>query len=72
MRDRKNPALNPDLWGRLLELCAFHQVEMIWVQGHAGNPENERCDRLSSKAARAAALPVDEGYEGNQTQDRLV
>jgi ribonuclease HI len=63
MRDRKNPALNPDLWGRLLDLCLFHRVEFVWVQGHAGNPENERCDRLSTRAARQLNLPPDEGYE---------
>ena len=64
MRTRKLPALNPDLWDRLLILCAFHQVEFVWVRGHAGNRENERCDWLSNRAARSASLQVDEGYEG--------
>lgn len=41
------PALNPDLWERLLELLAFHKVTFNWVKGHAGHPENERCDRLA-------------------------
>ena len=44
----KTPALNPDLWERLLELCGQHEVEIIWVRGHAGHPENERCDRLAT------------------------
>lgn len=41
------PALNPDLWGRLLELLEIHQVEFCWIKGHAGHPENERCDTLA-------------------------
>jgi ribonuclease HI len=63
MRDRKNPALNVDLWQRLLDLCAFHQVKLVWVKGHAGNAENEICDRLSVRAAKQANLPADEEYE---------
>ena len=41
------PVLNVDLWQRLIPLLARHQVEFIWVKGHAGHPENERCDRLA-------------------------
>lgn len=41
------PALNPDLWERLLELTERHDVEFRWVKGHAGHPENERCDELA-------------------------
>ena len=43
----KKPALNSDLWQELLELINKHTVEMIWIKGHAGHPENERCDRLA-------------------------
>ena len=43
----KKPALNPDLWERLLELFEKHQVTLVWVKGHAGHPYNERCDRLA-------------------------
>ena len=43
----KKPALNPDLWEKLLSLLKVHQVEICWVKGHAGHPENERCDRLA-------------------------
>ena len=43
----KKPALNPDLWGRLLELLEVHQVTLHWVKGHAGHPEIERCDALA-------------------------
>ena len=52
----KKPALNPDLWEELLRLCEMHQVEILWVRGHAGHPENERCDRLAVAAAEAAKL----------------
>ncbi len=51
MRNKKDPALNPDLWQRLLDQLARHQVELIWVKGHAGHPENERCDALAVAAA---------------------
>ena len=44
--DRK-PALNSDLWVRLLDLCAIHEVRPVWVKGHAENEYNERCDRLA-------------------------
>ncbi len=43
----KKPALNPDLWEKLLNLIATHEVTIDWVKGHAGHPENERCDRLA-------------------------
>ncbi len=43
----KKPALNPDLWERLLELCRTHQVSTHWVKGHAENEFNNRCDELA-------------------------
>ena len=43
----KKPALNPDLWGQLLELLEKHQVTFKWVKGHNEHPENVRCDRLA-------------------------
>lgn len=43
----KKPALNPDLWGKLLDLLEVHEVKFNWVKGHAGHPENERCDELA-------------------------
>ena len=52
-----------DLWQRLDALCQTHEVEFRWVRGHAGNPENERCDQLSMAALRQQNLPVDDGYE---------
>ena len=47
MRNKKEPALNPDLWEKLLKLYDLHTVKIVWVRGHAGHPENERCDRLA-------------------------
>ncbi len=43
----KKPALNPDLWEILLQLCEIHQVHCHWVKGHAENPMNNRCDELA-------------------------
>jgi len=43
----KKPALNPDLWEELLKLLTVHEVTIEWVKGHAGHPENERCDKLA-------------------------
>ena len=47
----KSPALNSDLWERLLNLTHFHQVTTVWVKGHAGHPYNERCDQLATDFA---------------------
>ncbi len=63
MRNREQAAVNADLWERLLNLCERHEVGFEWVKGHAGDTENERCDRLSVKAAEARDLPVDAGYD---------
>lgn len=49
--DRK-PVANRDLWQRLDELCRRHQVEWVWLRGHAGDPLNERADRLAREAIR--------------------
>jgi len=63
MRNKKDEALNPDLWAKLLPLCDRHDVEFTWVRGHAGNPDNERCDILAKEAAEQPNLPPDEVYE---------
>lgn len=55
MRNKKDPALNPELWDKLLKLCEIHKVNVNWVKGHAGHPENERCDRLAVAAAQQFA-----------------
>lgn len=62
MRNKREAAVNPDLWQRLLELCDRHNVAFRWVRGHSGDPDNERCDALASAAARRVSLPPDPGY----------
>lgn len=47
---KKEDVLNRDLWERLQGLTKRHQVEWVWVRGHQGHPENERCDALARKA----------------------
>lgn len=58
-------ALNIDLWERLLRLCDLHDVQFVWVKGHAGNHGNERCDQLATSAAAGRSLPPDTGYESD-------
>jgi ribonuclease HI len=58
-RNKKDPALNPDLWARLLDLCDNHTVRFKWVNGHSGHSENEQCDRLAVAAAAQPGLPED-------------
>ncbi len=62
MRTKTEPARNPDLWIDLLQLSDRHAVTWRWVKGHAGHPENERCDRLAVAAAQQPDLPPDPGY----------
>ncbi len=64
-RNSKEMAKNPDLWQRLLDLCEHHQVEFIWVKGHAGHAENEYCDRLAVTASQQEELSIDEVYENS-------
>ena len=58
----RNPVKNIDLWKRMLRAREPHQVDFIWVKGHAGHPENERCDRLAVAAAEGDRLLEDTGY----------
>ncbi len=51
VKSDKTPALNPDLWERLLGLLEIHKVTFNWVKGHAGHPYNERCDTLACAEA---------------------
>lgn len=62
-RGKSGPVKNIDLWKRLLEAKSRHQVSFIWVKGHAGHPQNERCDQLATSAADGEDLLVDEGLE---------
>ncbi len=60
----KSPVKNQDLWQRLDAQLARHKVAFFWVKGHAGHPENERCDILARSAAESRGLPPDPGMEG--------
>ena len=55
-RADRSPALNPDLWEKLLQLLDIHRVEFVWVKGHHGHPYNERCDRLATDFADSFAI----------------
>jgi ribonuclease HI len=62
-RTNQERAANADLWERLYGLCQVHRVDFRWIQAHAGDQENERCDALSRAGRRPPNLPADEGYE---------
>ncbi len=63
-RGKSGPVKNIDLWQRLLKAKQPHNVTFIWVRGHAGHPQNERCDQLATSAADGTGLLTDEGAEG--------
>ena len=54
----KSPALNPDLWAPLLEESEKHKIHYHWLKGHAGHPENERCDRLAVEQSKKYHPPA--------------
>jgi ribonuclease HI len=58
-----NPAVNSDLWAKLLDLIEGLTISFNWVKGHAGHPLNERCDQLAVQSARGDDLVVDTGYK---------
>ncbi len=68
LRTKTEKAENIDLWERLLALCSARSVDFRWVKGHAGDPDNERCDRLAARAAQGKDLPPDEVFERGQTR----
>ena len=68
-RNAREPALNPDLWQRLLDMNDRHEIEWVWVRGHVGNPMNELCDRLAVDQAKNHAVFVDEVYEAQSTPE---
>ena len=55
---------NVDLWLQLIPLLNMHSVVFHWIKGHAGHPENEKCDQMAVAAALGANLSEDSGYEG--------
>ena len=59
---------NADLWERFLQIYRKHQVRFFWIKGHAGHPENERCDKLAVEAALSQELKADLGYEAAPEQ----
>ena len=60
---------NRDLWSRIYELIAKHNIRFVWVRGHADNVYNNRCDELATQAADGNNLLIDEGYESDSTLD---
>ncbi len=60
---KKEPVKNIDLWKELIPLIEKHEVEFIWVKGHADNVENERCDELAREAIKNNTLIVDKGFD---------
>jgi len=69
-RNKKEKAVNTDLWSQLLDLCEAHKVEFEWLKSHAGDPDNERCDRLSVQASQRKELPLDELYEASRPMEK--
>lgn len=59
----KKPALNVDLWERMLAQLERHKIEMVWVKGHAGHSENERCDKMAVDAYNSPNKQIDKGFE---------
>ena len=58
-KDKKNK----DLWLRFIELSRVHQIRFVWIKGHAGHPENEKCDRLAVAAYQQKELLIDAVFE---------
>lgn len=68
---------NTDLWIRFLRIYRCHRVTFSWIKGHAGHPENERCDALAVAAGAGAVskgmtLPEDTGYTSQKNEDTLL
>ncbi len=60
---------NPDLWKRFINIYSNHKVKFVWVKGHAGNIENDRCDELAVNGSKNASLKVDEYYESSISEN---
>jgi ribonuclease HI len=60
---------NPDLWKEFLQQYRKHQVKFVWVKGHNGHPQNERCDALAVEAYKQSNLPADSWYEANREKE---
>ena len=62
---------NPDLWKRFLKIYSLHKVSFQWIKGHAGHPQNEKCDQLAVMASDEPDLLVDHGYENSSEDNQL-
>lgn len=62
---------NADLWEIFIGLYKHFKVKFIWVKGHAGHPENERCDEMAVNSAQGSNLMIDEGYENDSNSSQL-
>ena len=67
-KDKKNK----DLWLRFLELSKIHQIKFLWVRGHNGHSENERCDVLAVAAGKQKELLIDSVFEAEATRGGLL
>lgn len=63
---------NRDLWMRYIEVSRIHQVRFVWVKGHAGHPENERCDQLAVAAGKQKNLLIDAVFETESMRGDLL
>jgi ribonuclease HI len=67
-KDKKNK----DLWLRYLEVSKLHNIKFVWVRGHAGHPENERCDVLAVAAGKQKDLLIDSVFEMESAKVNLL
>lgn len=63
---------NKDLWLRFLQSYKLHQVKFTWVKGHAGHPENERCDELAVIASKSKDQKIDSVFEMENQKQKLL
>lgn len=63
---------NKDLWLRFLRVYKLHHVRFVWVKGHAGHPENERCDELAVGACKNKELLTDSYFETESQKEKLL
>jgi len=61
--DFKGGKKNPDLWKRFWQLYQINKINLVWIKGHSGHPQNELCDKLAVEQSKLLNLPVDKGYE---------
>ena len=64
----KKAVKNEDLWRELDRAASRHEIEWHWVRGHAGHPENERCDQLAVSSALGSGLAIDQWYENHRNE----